>query len=146
MARATETGFYFEPLTERLALVVEGSPFPSDDHWAYVGDPIEMTPELARLEVASRWPGVDPDSLELEMDLNFERALEEQEKRQAEEAAGVVPHGGEIDFDMNFLLEQAESLREAAEKLRPLDLREELERVLDSNGESVGAYLIRSHK
>ena len=42
MARAPETGFYFEPLTERFALVVEGSPFPSDDHWAFIGDPIEV--------------------------------------------------------------------------------------------------------
>ena len=49
MARAPETGFYFEPLSERLALVIEGSPFPSDDHWAFVGDPVEMTPELASI-------------------------------------------------------------------------------------------------
>ena len=61
MARAPETGFYFEPIAERLALIVEGSPFPSDDAWAYVGDPVEMTPELARLEVATRWPGIDPE-------------------------------------------------------------------------------------
>ena len=29
MSRARETGFYFEPVTERLALVIEGAPFPS---------------------------------------------------------------------------------------------------------------------
>ncbi len=56
MARAPETGFYFEPISERLVLVVEGFPFPSDDFWAYVGDPVEMTQELARLMVATRWP------------------------------------------------------------------------------------------
>ena len=56
MARAPETGFYFEPITERLALVVEGFPFPTDDAWAFVGDPVEMSPEVARLEVATRWP------------------------------------------------------------------------------------------
>ena len=44
MARAPETGFYFEPITERLALIVEGSPYPSDDPWAWVGDPVEMSP------------------------------------------------------------------------------------------------------
>src|SRR6266705_2736027 len=87
MARAPETGFYFEPMAERLVLVVEGSPFPTDDHWAYVGDPIEMTPEVARLECANRWPGVDPDALEVEFDLDFQRAVEEAERRQAEDAA-----------------------------------------------------------
>jgi len=64
MARAPETGFYFEPISERLVLVVEGFPFPSDDFWAYVGDPVEMTQELARLTVATRWPGVDPEALQ----------------------------------------------------------------------------------
>ncbi len=68
MARVPETGFYFEPISERLALVVEGSPFPSDDHWAFIGDPVDMTPELARIEVATRWPGIDPDELEIEFD------------------------------------------------------------------------------
>jgi hypothetical protein len=67
MARAPETGFYFEPLAERLALVLEGSPFPSDGDWAYVGDPAEMPSEVARLEVAARWPGVDPESLDVEL-------------------------------------------------------------------------------
>jgi hypothetical protein len=68
MARVPETGFYFEPISERLALVVEGSPFPSDDHWAFIGDPVDMTPELARIEVATRWPGIDPEELEIEFD------------------------------------------------------------------------------
>jgi hypothetical protein len=67
MARAPETGFYFEPIAERLALVLEGAPFPSDEDWAYVGDPAEMPPEVARLEVATRWPGVDPETLDLEL-------------------------------------------------------------------------------
>src|SRR5919202_284727 len=90
VARAPETGFYFEPLSERLVLVVEGAPFPTDDHWAYVGDPIEMSPEVARIECANRWPGVDPVSLELELDLDYDRAVAEAELRQAEEAAGLV--------------------------------------------------------
>ena len=68
MARAPQTGFYFEPIAERLALVLEGSPFPSEDAWAYVGDPVEMTVDAARLEVATRWPGVDPEGLALELD------------------------------------------------------------------------------
>jgi len=74
MARAPETGFYFEPIAERLALVLEGSAFPSEEAWAYIGDPVEMPLPLARLEAATRWPGVDPESLELELDLDFERA------------------------------------------------------------------------
>jgi len=146
MARATETGFYFEPLAGRLALVVEGSPFPSDDQWAHVGDPIEMTPEVARLQVADRWPGVDPDALQLELDLNFERALAEHEKELAEVAQGFVPRRGEIDFDLNLLLEQAELLRLAAEQLRPLNSRARPEQLFDANGESIGAYIIKSHQ
>jgi hypothetical protein len=71
MARAPETGFYFEPLSGRLALMLEGAPFPSDGEWAHVGDP-GMPPEVARLEVATRWPGVDPEALEIELD--FARA------------------------------------------------------------------------
>ena len=74
MARAPETGFYFEPVAERLALVLEGSAFPSEDAWAYIGDPVDMPLPLARLEAATRWAGVDPESLELELDLDFERA------------------------------------------------------------------------
>jgi hypothetical protein len=74
MARAPETGFYFEPIAERLALVLEGSAFPSEDAWAYIGDPVDMPLPLARLEAATRWAGVDPESLELELDLDFERA------------------------------------------------------------------------
>lgn len=66
MARAPLTGFYFEPMTERLALIIESSPYPSDDPWAHVGGPVTMSPELARLEVATRWPGVDPETLEVE--------------------------------------------------------------------------------
>jgi hypothetical protein len=71
MARAPETAFYFEPVAERLALVLEGAPFPSDGEWAHVGDPVEMSPELARLEVATRWPGVDPEALQIELEPDF---------------------------------------------------------------------------
>jgi hypothetical protein len=72
MARAPQTGYYFEPLAERLALVLEGAAFPSPsgsgDAWAWVGDPLEMPIEVALLEVATRWPGVDPETLQLELD------------------------------------------------------------------------------
>jgi len=113
MARAPETGFYFEPITERLALIVEGSPYPSDDHWAWVGDPVEMSPEVARLEVATRWPGVDPESRDVEFDTNFARAVVEIERLEREERE-KEPGSGEIDFDVNFLLSQAEALKAAA--------------------------------
>lgn len=112
MARAPETGFYFEPLAERLALIVEGAPFPSDDAWAYVGDPVQMSAEVARLEVANRWPGVDPGALELELETSgFERLAAEIERLQREERdkARVT---GEIDFDVERFLREAESLRE----------------------------------
>ena len=103
MARAPETGFYFEPIAERLVVVVEGSPFPTEDHWAYVGDPIEMAPEVARLECASRWPGVDPESLEVEFDLDFERAVQEADRRHGEAPAGVVRRATELDVGLETL-------------------------------------------
>jgi hypothetical protein len=144
MARAPETGFYFEPITERLALIVEGSPYPSDDPWAYVGDPLEMSPELARLEVATRWPGVDPETLEVEFDTNFEKAVEEIERLQREERE-KEPGSGEIDFDVNLLLEQAEALKAAAAQLTlpgARDVEQELERAA---GETVGESIARAH-
>jgi hypothetical protein len=145
MARAPETGFYFEPITERLALIVEGSPYPSDDPWAYVGDPVEMTPELARLEVAIRWPGVDPETLEVEFDTDFERAQAEIERLQREEQE-KEPGSGEINFDVQLLLQQAESLKEAAARLTlpgRRDVEEEIER---GAGESVGESIARAHE
>ena len=105
MARAPETGFYFEPITERLALIIEGSPYPTDDAWAYVGDPVEMSPEVARLEVATRWPGVDPESLDVEFDTNFEKAVVEIERLQREERE-KEPGSGEINFDVDFVTYQ----------------------------------------
>lgn len=130
MARAPCTGFYFEPLGERLVLVVEGFAFPTDDAWAYVGDPLEMTPEVARLTVATRWPGVDPEGLEVEFDTNFEKAVKEMERLQREEAE-KEPGTGEINFDVNSLLQQAEALKEMAASLKApsrRDVEEELER------------------
>ena len=50
--------------------MLEGSPFPSEEAWAYIGDPVEMPLPLARLEAATRWPGVDPETLELELDFD----------------------------------------------------------------------------
>ena len=118
MARAPETGFYFEPLAERLALVVDGAPFPSDDHWALIGDPIEMTPETAKLTCALRWPGVDPESLEVELNFDIERALAELEKAEAEKAAGLVRSPEEYSFDMDEFLRQMQELRAAAESMK----------------------------
>jgi hypothetical protein len=132
MARAPETGFYFEPLTERLALVVEGSPFPSDDAWAYVGDPVEMSPQVARLEVATRWPGVDPEALAVEFDTNFEQAVREMERLAREEAERDAA-SGEIDFDVSLLLQQADALREAAARLK----QGEVEPAEESVGEAI---------
>lgn len=134
MARAPETGFYFEPITERLALVVEGSPYPSDDHWAWVGDPVEMSPEVARLEVATRWPGVDPESLEVEFDTNFAKAVVEIERLEREERE-KEPGSGEIDFDVNFLLSQAEALKAAAAAMQAPDEEKETvgEAILKAN-------------
>lgn len=65
MARVPETGFYFEPIAGRLALLPEGAAFPSGEEWAYVGDG-KMAADAARLEVAARWPGTEPGELEVE--------------------------------------------------------------------------------
>ena len=146
MARAPETGFYFEPMAERLVLVVEGSPFPTDDHWAYVGDPIEMTPEVARLECANRWPGVDPDALEVELDLDFERAVEEAERRQAEDAAGLVRRATELDLDLDLLFAHAEALRPTDPS--PDSTRRALDEAtekLDSS-DTIGAAIVRASR
>ena len=95
MARAPETGFYFEPISESLALVVEGSPFPSDDHWAFIGDPVDMTPELARIEVATRWPGIDPEELEIDFEVNS--LLSQADALKAAAAALQVPGAKEAE-------------------------------------------------
>ncbi len=142
MARAPETGFYFEPITERLVLVLEGSPYPSDDAWAYIGDPVEMSPELARLEVATRWPGVDPETLEVEFDTNFEKAAAEIERLQREERE-KEPGSGEIDFDVNLLLSQAEQLKAMAAQLK-VPGRAEVEEALEN--ETVGDAIVRANK
>src|SRR5438876_8685453 len=144
MARAPETGFYFEPITERLALIIEGSPYPTDDAWAYVGDPVEMTPEVARLEVATRWPGVDPESLDVEFDTNFEKAVAEIDRLQREERE-KEPGSGEIDFDVNFLLSQAEALKAAAAQLR-IPGRADLEQQLEKSDETVGEAIARANR
>ncbi|HYR18853.1 MAG TPA: hypothetical protein VEQ15_05130 [Myxococcales bacterium] len=148
MARAPETGFYFEPMTERLVLVVEGAPFPTDDHWAYVGDPIEMTPEVARLECANRWPGVDPETLEVEFDLDFERAVEEAERRQAEDAAGLVRRATELDLDLDLLFAHAEALRHAPTEPAPEATRAALEEAAEKldAADTIGAAIARAAK
>ncbi len=120
MAHARETGFYFEPLTERLALVIEGSPFPSDEQWAYVGDPIEMTPEQACLQCALRWQGLDPEAIHVELDLGLNAMLAELAQRSASEDA-PAPFEPPAPPDVDALLAQAAELQRAVEGLGPLD-------------------------
>ena len=142
MARAPETGFYFEPLSERLALVVEGSPYPSDDHWAFVGDPVDMTPELAMLEVANRWPGVDPESLEVEYNTDFASTVAEIERLQAEEGPREP---GIVDFDVDLLLQQAEALKAAAAALKAPGSKDLEQAMEESAEETVGDAITRAH-
>jgi hypothetical protein len=146
MARAPQTGFYFEPMSERLALVIEGTPYPSDDHWAFIGDPVEISPEVARLECANRWPGVDPDSLEVELTTDFDRLLEEIER--THEPADPMLNGkrGEIDFDVSFLLQQAEALKEMAAQLRAPGARDLEEAMEAGEPETVCAAIVRANK
>jgi hypothetical protein len=114
MALAPENGFYFEPIAERFALVVEGFPFPSDDAWSFVGDPVEMTREVARAEFAQRWPGVDPDALVLE--LTREVSIEDLERLQREDRDR--PHGSrEFEIDVDALLQEMQELERAAAEL-----------------------------
>jgi len=141
MARAPRTGFYFEPISERLVLVVEGFAFPSDDAWAFIGDPVEISPDVARLHVAMRWPGVDPEALMVEFDTNFERAVAEMERLQREERE-KEPGSGEIDFDVNKLLQMAEQLKEAAANLRVPTARD-VEEALEK--QSVGEAIASAH-
>ena len=121
MARAPETGYYFEPVTERLALVLDGAAFPSADAWAWVGDPLEMPAEVALLEVATRWPGVDPETLEIEYETNYEQAVLEIERLSREEVARGGYQGPQdvtADLDVRALLAQAEELQAQAALLR----------------------------
>lgn len=142
MSRAPETGFYFEPIAERLALLLEGAPFPTDDAWAYVGDPAEMSPDVARLSIATRWPGVDPETLEVEFETDFERVAEEMERLQREEG-GRAP--GELDLDVDALLAHAEELRAAAARLSPArDALAEIERREETVGEAIAQAHVSS--
>ena len=127
MARASETGFYFEPISERLSLVIEGAPFPTEEHWAYIGDPIDITPEQARLSVAMRWPGIDTELLHVELDLGMDRLLAELEAQNAQEAAAVLAPPPAM-ADVQSLVQQAEALKAAVAdlKLAPVT-REQLE-------------------
>ena len=118
MARSRETGFYFEPLSERLALVMEGAPFPNDEHWAWLGDPTEMTPEQAQLECAVRWPGIDPEALHVELDLGMNALLAELEQQQRSEGEVAATHQLSPP-DVASLLAQAEELQRAVSQLGP---------------------------
>jgi hypothetical protein len=140
MSRAPETGYYFEPVQERLALVLEGAPFPSAEAWAWIGDPLEMPAEVALLEVATRWPGVDPESLEIEYETDFVKAVGEIDRLRKIEAAhrAFTP---EVDFDVRVLIAQAEELEAQARLVNAkevADLRTELE--------SVGAAIEEANK
>ena len=117
MARAPSTGFYFEPIAERLALVVEGSPFPSDNHWAWLGDPIGMTPQQAALLCAVRWPGIDPKDLQVEFDLNFERAVAAKEEDDQKRKTGQTAQPQILDLDVEQLLSRAHELRRELEAI-----------------------------
>lgn len=144
MARAPQTGFYFEPIAERLALVIEGTAYPSDDHWAYLGDPMEgFTPELARLECANRWPGVDPDALEVEFNTDFDGLLEELERKHDPDPV-LDGKQGEIDFDVNFLLQQAETLKEMAAGMVAPGARE-LEAAIEGEP-TIGDAIVRANR
>jgi hypothetical protein len=144
VARAPQTGFYFEPLAERLALVIEGTAYPSDDHWAYIGDPMEgLTPELARIECANRWPGVDPETLEVEFNTDFDGLLAEIEHKHDPDPM-LDGKQGEIDFDVNFLLQQADALREMAAKLVAPGARD-LEAALEAPAPTVGDEIVRAN-
>jgi hypothetical protein len=107
-----------------------------------VGDPVEITPELAKLEVANRWPGVDPDSLEVEYNTDFEATVAEIERLRAEETP-LEP--GIVDFDVNYLLQQAEALKESAAALEVPGAKD-LEQALEEPGdETVGDAITRAH-
>ncbi len=115
MARVRETGFYFEPIAERLALLIEGAPFPTPDAWAWIGDS-SITAEQAKLECAVRWPGVDPDLLHAELDLGMNALLAELEaKSRAENIA--MPPAAPAAPDVEGLLSQARELQAALETL-----------------------------
>ena len=79
-----------------------------------VGDPIAITREQAAFECGLRWPGVDPDSLEVEFDLDFEKAAAEAERQRLEALAGVERHPQEFDLGVDQLLAQADLLQQAA--------------------------------
>lgn len=126
MSRARDTGFYFEPLEERLALVVEGQPFPSEADWAWIGDPIEMSADQARIECAIRWPDVDLDALFVELEAGLIGALAELEE--APEGPALEPAPAP---DMSGLMSQAAELQRALEGfgdgVTPEQLRQLLE-------------------
>lgn len=131
-------------MAERLALVIEGAPYPSDDHWAFVGDPMDgFTPELARLECANRWPGVDPETLEVEFNTDFDGLLEQIERRHEPDPV-LDGQQGEIDFDVKFLLSQADALRELAAGMVAPGARD-LEQAIEAEP-SVGDAIVRASK
>jgi hypothetical protein len=144
MSRAPETGYYFEPVHERLALVLEGAAFPSSESWAWVGDPLEMPAEVALLEVATRWPGVDPEGLEIEYETDFVKAVDEIERLRKVEAdhRAFTP---EVDFDVRMLIAQAEELEAQA---RLIDVNQSAKEVADlrSQLESVGDAIEQANK
>jgi hypothetical protein len=90
-----------------------------------------MTPELARIEVALRWPGIDPDALHVELDLGMNQLLAELEQQQkAEQEAAVAAPVVPPPPDVQELLAQAQALQASVAELQLSGTvtREELER------------------
>jgi len=82
----------------------------------------------------------------VEFDLDFERAVEEAERRQAEDAAGLVRRATELDLDLDLLFAHAEALRHAepsAESTRAA--LEEAAEKLDA-ADTIGAAIARAAK
>jgi hypothetical protein len=92
-----------------------------------------MPAEVALLEVATRWPGVDPETLEIEYETNYEEAVLEIERLRGEEKARGA-HSGELDLDVRALLAQAEELQAQAALLR----------VPEAPAETVGEAIARA--
>ena len=84
----------------------------------------------------------------MEFDLDFEGAVEDAERRQAEDAAGLVRRATELDLDLDLLFAQAEALRSAAPEPSGEATRaalDEAAKKLDSS-DTIGASIARAAK
>ena len=96
------------------------------------------------LRLLARIGLVDPESLDVEFDTNFEKAVVEIERLQREERE-KEPGSGEINFDVNFLLSQADALKAAAAAMQ-LPGRAEVEQELEKADETVGDAIVRANR